>query len=304
MSWPPRLRLPPPASAALAATPGRWSLEQLADGRSQQRALDQLCAEVLSLRTALAAAAESLGREGAVVVEAVPTADSALVITASAMGVASTEDNGSPGRLVWDVRPGSASSTVRSQLPDAFPLHTDSAHLQRPHAVVGLACVEPSRDGGGLSLLVPAARLIDTLRAQDQEHQARLLQHSCFPFASVSKDGRPVHLRSILSVADRCVEVRYREPLLRWGLQLSPRPLGAAYERALEVLDAVLRQPSLPIPLLLKANDFLLFDNRRMLHGRTAMGPRSSRHLKRLKLHEPSHLTPRTSKSKQKNLVA
>jgi len=227
-------RLPPPAFAALAATPGRWSLEQLADGRSQRRALDQLCAEVPSLRTALGLAASVLCREGAVVVEAVPMADCALVITASAMGVASTEDNGSPGRLVWDVRPGSASSTVRSQLPDAFPLHTDSAHLQCPHAVVGLACVEPSRGGGGVSLLVPAGRVMDALRAAGREQEERLLQHPSFPFASVSEDGRPVHLRPIFSLADRRVEVRYREPLLQWGLQLSPQPLGAAYVSALD----------------------------------------------------------------------
>jgi hypothetical protein len=246
---------------------------------------------------ALARAAEVVCRAGAVVIEAVPTADSALVIVASAMGVVSAEDNGSPGRLVWDVRPGFTSSAVRSQLPDAFPLHTDSAHLERPHAIVGLACVEPSQDGGGLSLLVPAARLIDTLHAGGQEHQAHLLQHPCFPFASVSEDGWPVHFRPILSIADCRVEVRYREPLVRRGLRLSS--LGPAYERALEALDAALQQPSLPTPLLLKANDFLLFDNWRMLHGRTAMGPLSSRHLKRLKLHEPSHLTLRTSTRKR-----
>jgi gamma-butyrobetaine dioxygenase len=259
----------------------------LADHQSQQRALDRLCAEVPSLRTALAAATEVLCREGAVIIEAVPTDDSSLVIAAKAMGVASTEDNGSPNRLVWDVRPGSASPMVRSQLPDAFPLHTDSAHLEHPHAVVGLACVAPSQDGGGLSLLAPASLVMDVLRAEGWEQEACLLQHPCFPFASVSEDGRPVQLRAILSVADCRVEVRYRQPLLRWGLQLSPRPLKAAYAGALKALNAVLQRPSLPTRLLLEADDFLLFDNRRTLHGRTAMGPGSSRHLKRLKLHEP-----------------
>jgi hypothetical protein len=77
------------------------------------------------------------------------------------------------------------------------------------------------------------------MRVEGQEREAHLLQHLCFPFASVSEDGRSVRLRSILSVADGRVEVRYREPLLRWGLQLSPRPLGTAYERALRALDAV-----------------------------------------------------------------
>lgn len=164
----------------------------MADGRSQQCALGELYAEVPGLRAALGAAAHALHREGAVVVGAVPMTDSALVIAASATGVASTEDNGSPGQLVWDVRPGPASGTVRSRSPDAFPFHTDSAHLERPHAVVGLACVQPSQDGGGLSLLVPAGRVVDALRAQGRAHEVRQLRRPCFPFASVSEDGRPV----------------------------------------------------------------------------------------------------------------
>jgi len=287
VTWPPRLRLPPPACAALAATAERWSLANLTDGRSQHRALGQLCVEIPSLGDVLGAAAHALRRECAVVVEAVPTVDSALVILASAMGVVSTEDNGSPPRLVWDVRPSPEPSSVRSQRPDAFPLHTDSAHLYRPHAVVGLACVQPSRDRDGLSLLVTADRVRKILQAEGHERKVRRLQEPCFPFASVSESGRPVILRPILGAATDPVQVRYREPLLRWGLQLSPRSLDTAHRSAFQVLDAVLRRASLPTRLLLAANDFLLFDNRRLLHGRTALGLDSERHLKRLKIHEP-----------------
>ena len=287
MTWPPRFRLPPSACAALAATAERWSLADLTDGRSQHRALGLLCVEVPSLGEVLGAAAHALRRECAVVVEAVPTVDSALVILASAMGVVSTEDNGRPPRLVWDVRPSPEPGLVRSQQPDAFPLHTDSAHLHRPHAVVGLACVQPSRDRDGLSLLATADRVREILQAEGQEREVRRLQEPCFPFASVSESGRPVRLQPILGAAGNPIQVRYREPLLRWGLQLSSRSLDAAHRSALAALDAGLRRASLPTRLLLAANDFLLFDNRRLLHGRTALGLDSGRHLKRLKVHEP-----------------
>jgi hypothetical protein len=287
VTWPPRLHLPLQACAALAATAGRWSVEDLAYGWSQQRALGQLCLEVPSLHEVLRAAAHALRRECAVVVEAVPTVDSALVIVASAMGVVSTEDNGRPPRLVWDVRPSPEPSSARSQRPDAFPLHTDSAHLHPPHAIVGLACVQPSPDGGGLSLLATAERVRETLREEGGGKVVRALQEPRFPFASVSENGQPVIFRAILGSAGDPVQVRYREPLLQWGLQLSPRAVDAAHRSALEVLDAMLQRVSLPSRLLLAANDFLLFDNRRLLHGRTALGVDSGRHLKRLKLHEP-----------------
>jgi hypothetical protein len=287
VTWPPRLRLPPSAFAALAATPERWSLADLTDGRSQHRVLSRLCVEVPSLGDGLGAATHALRRECAVVIEAVPAVDSALVILASAMGVVSTEDNGSPPRLVWDVRPSLEPSSVRSQRPDAFPLHTDSAHLHRPHAVVGLACVQPSRDRDGLSLLATADRVRGILQAEGQEREVHRLQEPCFPFASVSESGWPVEFRPILGEAGDPVQVRYREPLLRWGLQLCPRSLDAAHRSALETLNGVFRRASLPTRLLLAANDFLLFDNRRLLHGRTALGLDSGRHLKRLKIHKP-----------------
>jgi Taurine catabolism dioxygenase TauD, TfdA family len=309
VTWPPRFHLPSSASAVLATAPARWSLTNLVDERCQKRALDQLYGEVSALRAALTGAAGALCREDAVVVEAVPTADPALVIAASAMGIVSIEDNGRPARLVWDVCQGPVSSAISYQtdypppatrsatsagpaprapaLPDALPLHTDSVHLERPHAVVGLACVKPSREGG-ISLLAPADRVVASLRADGQEHHIQLLQHPCFPFASISEDGRPLNFRPILSFVDNRAEVRYSEPLRRWGLKLATGLIGAEYHNALDVLGAVLRRPWLPTRLLLRANDFLVFNNRRIVHGRTEINPGDSRHLKRLKLHNPN----------------
>lgn len=287
VAWPPRLRFPRSAFAVLASVCDQWSLEELADSQCQQRALTQLCAEIPLLRALLDAATRALRQEGAVLIKRVPTSDTALIIATSALGVVTAAGNGYPGRLIWDVRPNpTAPGSVRSQLRDAFPLHTDSAHEDRPHAVVGLACVEPSQDGDGLSLLVPASRVVGMLRTDNREREVRLLQHPCFPFANASEDGRPVRLHPILRLANGEVRVRYREPLIHFGIQSTPRSLDAEHRTALETFQATLGRPSLPTPLRLQANDLLLFDNRRVLHGRSKISPASNRHLKRLKLHE------------------
>nr|AXL05615.1 hypothetical protein [uncultured bacterium]AXL05631.1 hypothetical protein [uncultured bacterium] len=288
-TWPPRVRFPAEAAETLAAALTRWRIEDLEDEQSQQRARDQLCHDVPQLRAVLATAAQALHHDDAVVVEALPAVDVALVIAASAMGVPTTEDNGNPGSLVWDVRqeppPEPATSDTPAARaptrPDALPLHTDSAHLDRPHAVAALACVEPAQEGG-ISVLVPIDRVVEALHVERGPRPVELLREACFPFASVSRDGQPVRYHPILDVAGERVVVRC-SPLLRWGLRLAP--LGPEHRAALDTFDAFLRRPELHTRLRLVANDFLVFNNRTIVHGRTEITEGGSRHLKRLKLH-------------------
>ncbi|MGH8907216.1 MAG: TauD/TfdA family dioxygenase [Egibacteraceae bacterium] len=284
-AWPPRLRLPGSASAALAGACVRWTLEELADSQFQRQALMQVCAQIPQLRETLEAARTMLRREGAVVVEGAPTHSPALAVAASAMGVVTADGNGHPQRLVWDVRP-SSGAVVRSQGRDALPLHTDSTQAEHPHAVLCFGCVEPGQDGDGLSLLAPASRAVAALHAQNRAREVRLLQDPCFPFANDSADGLPVALRPILRRTEGDVCVRYHEKIVGWGVKVAPASLDPEHRTALETFQAALRQPSLATSLLLRANDFLLFDNHRVMPGRTAIDSTSNRHLKRLKLHD------------------
>jgi alpha-ketoglutarate-dependent taurine dioxygenase len=51
-----------------------------------------------------------------------------------------------------------------------------------------------------------------------------------------------------------------------------------------DALEAVLADPALQRSCSLEPGDVLFVDNRRVLHGRTAIAPGADRHLRRLKI--------------------
>ena len=63
-------------------------------------------------------------------------------------------------------------------------------------------------------------------------------------------------------------------------MPLSPRAALEAYYRARRLFDHRLRAPDFEIRFLLKSGDLVMFDNCRLLHGRTGFDPAEGlRHL-------------------------
>ena len=95
-----------------------------------------------------------------------------------------------------------------------------------------------------------------------------------------------VHFGCIMHIADKDATVRFRPTRVRAGLRLKPQALDADHLAALHAFEAVLRLPHLTTVILMQGGDLLLLDNRRILHGRTAIEPGGGvRHLKRVKVH-------------------
>lgn len=284
--WPARVRLPSGAAGVLTELFGARDQAGLTGASAQRRALAEACRRLPALEAPFAQAAAALRRRGAVILERAPVEDGALVVAVSWAGVAVAEGNGSPGRLVWDVRPDPAA--LRDQVSrgrEDFPLHTDSSHADRPHAVIAMAAVVPSDDGTGRSLLLPVERAAAVLRSLGDGEALSLLTDCCFPFASDSPDGHPVVLRRILDVRSSAVRVRYHERILDWGLAQAGGGPSPRHRAALAAFREALSRPGLATSFQLRERDVLLVDNHRTLHGRTRIAPAARRHLKRLKLH-------------------
>lgn len=284
----PRLSLPGAAVEALVSASEGLDPDLLGEAAAQRATLEAAVAAAPGLRDTLIAARRELAAAGAVLFEGTPLSDAALVVFAAVAGHAVAEGNGIPERLVWDVCVAESvgEEVIRSQRADAFGLHTDSSNAPRPHEFVGLACVTSAEDGSGRSLLVSAELVADTLRREYGERVVRLLADASFPFAAPPESGSEVYRFAILGAEP---VVRYREPVLRYGLELADPPLDAEHRAALEAFEDVVEREAIAAMFGLVAGDFLLFDNRRVLHGRTriASGPGSvsARHLKRLKLY-------------------
>ncbi|MEU9016938.1 TauD/TfdA family dioxygenase [Actinomadura sp. NPDC048394] len=235
-------------------------------------------------RASRADAAALLRRDGAVVLEDVPPANADLLDAVSFAGTPVAAGNGTPGRLVWDVRPDPAASPdVVSRGREAFDPHTDSTHYERPHPVIALAMVAPGE--GGRSLLAPVARVLALLRARGRHEQVRLLGDACFPFAGDGPDGHPIVRRPILTFDDEGgARVRYHGRVLDWCVRQPSGRLDEEHAAALGAFRAALRAPGVVSDLALREGDVLVIDNHRVLHGRTEITGAGRRHVKRLKL--------------------
>jgi alpha-ketoglutarate-dependent taurine dioxygenase len=233
---------------------------------------------------------------GAVVLAHTPLDDASLIVLTARLGLVTAQDNGFPGRMVWDIREDPAAAPdPHAQQRDHFDLHTDSTFADRPHDVIGMACVTPAADGSGRSLLLPVDRVVRALRAAGRHAEVAELGRPLFPFPAAGPPGaRPPRLRPVLTDSAGRARIRYRRDLLERGrTEAAAHGLDiAAAGPVLVALAHALADPDLPTGLLLAPGEYLLLDNARVLHGRTAVTAGSGRRLRRLKLRDA---TPGTS---------
>ncbi|MEM7489023.1 MAG: TauD/TfdA family dioxygenase [Pseudomonadota bacterium] len=158
---------------------------------------------------------------------------------------------------------------------DALPLHTDLPNQEVPPGYQFLHCIENGAEGGG-SLFADGVALAEVLRAEDPDAFA-LLSAVAIPFrfhdAAVDiRTRRPV---ITLDHDDRVVE-------LRWNAHIAdvfdmPADTLPAYYRAYRAYMALTRDPRFVLETRLAPGEMVVFDNRRILHGRGAFDPATGR---------------------------
>lgn len=205
----------------------------------------------------------------------------ALLIFASSIGEPVSAD---PHRsnLVWEVCP-------KSKLPSDYTptitehcagaaLHTDSAFKHSPEAYVMLFAYKPASDGGGLSQVLSAQRLLENLSQNpDGRECARLLRETHFPF-QVPTAFRKNRLDSVVEWISAPVlsghgQIRYRHDLITSALDHSITSLSTEAQWAIAHLARQIHELT-PRFLPLRSGDLLVLNNQRVLHGRTAFEDR------------------------------
>ncbi|MEU1146147.1 TauD/TfdA family dioxygenase [Streptomyces sp. NPDC005863] len=270
-------------AAALAEFSATWRPEELKSEQTQQAALRRAREEIPELHRLLDEAVTALRASLAVVIENFPLDATALVIAAGAVGRVDPSYNGPrPDSLVHDV----VDSEARPYR-DPDPFHTDSPLLARPHACLGLLCVRPSPAGDGQTVLVSAADVAAEIA--DPGH-LRALQDPCYPFAVPPEPGSDepsITTHPILEMSGGGTTVRYCPVRVTAGVERAGHALDDEHVGALRAFERALDTRHLPTVFLLRAGELLLLDNRRLLHGRTDVGPEGfGRHLMRVKVHD------------------
>jgi alpha-ketoglutarate-dependent taurine dioxygenase len=193
------------------------------------------------------------------------------------------------GTLLYDVR--DTGQDVRygarfSVTSAATGMHTDNSFGEDVLDYVGLLCIHPAKSGGA-NQLVSAYSAHNRLLAGHPE----VLEALYGPFHFDRRGGlrpgdAPTAEFPVLRWDGRGLTCRYLRYWIEAGHEKAGRPLTAAQERALQVLDDVLADPALQVDLELKPGDLFFINNCWILHGRGAFEdhaePARRRHYVRL----------------------
>jgi hypothetical protein len=158
-----------------------------------------------------------------------------------------------------------------STTSSSFPCHTDGSGKRKPYDILILHCIRQDSVGGD-SIVLP----LDEICARLEPHTIRILKEPTFPV--------PFGLSPILWEENKEHCIRYNLEELYYYSNLHGILLSEAQERAIQTLKTIIMnlEEEKP-PFRLAAGDCLVIDNKRALHGRTALAEGSKRLLKRMR---------------------
>jgi gamma-butyrobetaine dioxygenase len=210
---------------------------------------------------------------GFVIFEGVPT-QPATVLKVGAMFGFTRETNFGP---LFDVR-STPNATDLAYTSVSLDPHTDNPYRAPVPGIQLLHCLA-NETTGGLSTLVDGFAVAQGLRT-DHPHAFEVLSQTPVRFKYIDADTE-------LTASAVPIELDLTGGLK--AIQFSPRldfvPLFSAerldaYYRARRIFDHRLRAPDYEIRFLLRTGDLVMFDNCRLLHGRTGFDPAEGlRHL-------------------------
>lgn len=158
-------------------------------------------------------------------------------------------------------------------------LHTDNPYREPVPGYQALHALLASPDGGD-SLFADGYAIAEHLRAQAPDAFG-LLTRTAVPFHYRSANAELYAERPLIQLSCRgeVAAVHYNSRSMAPLPDATPE--GAAYYSAYRRFAALLREPRFQMCCKLRDGDLVLFDNQRILHGRTAFS--SARHARHLR---------------------
>jgi len=206
------------------------------------------------------------------------------------MGIATPTDKVKK-KVLWpvkaDMNPTVKNLTFSQTLGEAA-YHTDTQYFPEPEEMFGLWCLQPDKNGEGVSGLVDGRFIIEELSRTDEGRKMlATFMHTEFPFrvpsvftASASDDTVEVFMAPIL--ADRPL-IRYRRETLDKGVAASGKELTVDQTTAIEHLDKRLLDDDIACSFLIKEGEVAFANNHELLHSRSDFQD-PNRHLIRVRM--------------------
>lgn len=226
------------------------------------------CADILNDDHALLNWILNLQRLGLTIVEQMPNNDDVLEQVANRISHLRETNFGVTFNVVSKPNPNNQAYTS-----DALPLHTDLPNQELPPGYQFLHC-RSNEAIGGESTFLDGFAAAKQLKEEDADH-FKLLSSYDIPFCFKDQthhltERKPV---IVLSQDGEVNEINYNAHIA--GTFMLPQDSMRAYYRAYRHFMQILRDPSLIICFKSAPGQMVVFDNRRVLHGRSAFNPQT-----------------------------
>ncbi|NHI01843.1 TauD/TfdA family dioxygenase [Oceanimonas sp. MB9] len=217
---------------------------------------------------------QQLSRYGLALVSDMPSTPEAVVEVAERIGYLRRTNFG----LTFDVR--SVPKPInQAYTAEALPLHTDLPNHETPPGYQFLHCLNNESEGGA-STFVDAFRVIEDIRENAPDY-FELLARQPIPFRYHDEEYEICEHRTVINLnhLNEVTEIKYNAHLA--DIFDLPEEIMDQYYLAYRYLMTRLRDPRYMIRLKLNGGDMVVFDNRRVLHGRDQFDPSTGlRHLR------------------------
>jgi len=210
---------------------------------------------------------------GFVIFEGVPASPGSVLKVGARFGFTRETNFGA----LFDVR-STPDATDLAYTSRALDPHTDNPYRAPVPGIQLLHCLV-NETSGGLSTLVDGFAVAQALRAEEPE-AFEILSTTPVRFKYIDADTELTASAAPIELdVTGALKAIHFSPRLDFVPLFSPQQLGAYY-RARQLFDHRLRAPDYEIRFLLNSGDLVMFDNCRLLHGRTGFDPAEGlRHL-------------------------
>jgi alpha-ketoglutarate-dependent taurine dioxygenase len=186
-----------------------------------------------------------------------------------------------------DVRYGARFSVTNAE----SSFHTDASFFDEITDYVGLLCLRPARSGG-ISQLASGGAVYEELLTRAPDALAVLSRPFHVDRRGGARPGESATARfPVVNRPGSGLVYRYLRYWIEAGHDRANEPLTPEQRQALDTLDGILADPTFRIEFMLQPGEVFFFNNRWLLHNRTAFEdfdePERRRHLVRLWLAQP-----------------
>ncbi|RVU82835.1 DUF971 domain-containing protein [Leucothrix sargassi] len=243
------------------------------DSQQQDAFVTADYADVLTDDSALYDWMKQLDQDGLIFVDKVPPTDAALTQFAQRIDYQRQTNFGVTFEVKSAAKPINLAYTAL-----ALPLHTDLPNYETPPGYQFLHCLSNQGEGGE-SLFVDGLRVLEELRNDEPAFFDLLATQSIpFRFHDATHDVRSHHPVINLDHRGNIVELKYNAHIA--DIFDLPEAVMHDYYLAYRELMKRMNAQQYQVKIKLSAGVMAVFDNRRVLHGRTSYEPTSERHLR------------------------